>query len=595
MFSFRGILVCAPLFIHMPPSAAQPNTNETLMSFLRPYAGRIALLTILTIAGSALSLLVPQIVAHAIDAYTAHTFNLTTTLISFSAIALGIFILNNLQSLAQTYASEAVARDLRTKVAAAISHQQYATIEELTPSKLLTNLTSDADAVKTFVSQAIASIASSAFLIIGASALLLWLDWRLALAVLVILPFIAGTFYVVLGRVRKLFRAAQGAIDKLNKVINESILGASLVRLLNSQAQEYGKFLDANDAARGISMQILKLFASMIPVITFLTNVATLTILTLGGHFVINGSMTLGQFTAFNSYLSILIFPILIIGFMSNVIAQASASYGRIAEVLLSPPRPDTGTLVHPLTGSIEVKDLTLTYGEQHVLSHVSFSIKPGTKNAIIGPTAAGKSQLLYLMTGLLVPTSGSIEYDGHQLEHYAKENLYAQIGFVFQDSVLFNLTLRENIAFSTNVEDEHLAKAIETAELQDFIGSLPNGLDTVVSERGTSLSGGQKQRVMLARALALNPKILLLDDFTARVDTATETKILGNVLKNYPDLTLISVTQKIAPVENYEQIIVLMEGEVLGTGTHEELMRSAPEYVQIYDSQKSTEHYETA
>lgn len=579
----------------MPPSTPQQNTNETLMSFLRPYAGRIALLTALTIAGSALSLLVPQVVARAIDAYTAHTFNLTATLVSFSAIALGIFILNNLQSLAQTYASEAVARDLRTKVAGAISQQQYATIETLTPSKLLTNLTSDADAVKTFVSQAIASIVSSAFLIIGASALLLWLDWKLALAVLCILPFIAGTFYVVLGRVRKLFRAAQGAIDKLNKVINESILGAALVRLLNSQAQEYGKFLDANDTARSISMQILKLFASMIPVITFLTNIATLTILTLGGHFVITGSMTLGQFTAFNSYLSILIFPILIIGFMSNVIAQASASYGRIAEVLLSTPRPDTGTLVRPLTGAIEVKDLTLTYGEQHVLSDVSFSIRPGTKNAIIGPTAAGKSQLLYLMTGLLAPTSGSIEYDGHPLEHYSKENLYAQIGFVFQDSVLFNLTLRENIAFSTNVEDEYLAKAIETAELQDFISSLPNGLDTVVSERGTSLSGGQKQRVMLARALALNPKILLLDDFTARVDTATETKILGNVLRNYPDITLISVTQKIAPVEDYEQIIVLMEGEVLGTGTHEELMHSAPEYVQIYDSQKSTEHYETA
>lgn len=578
----------------MPPSAAQSNTNESLFAFLRPYAWWIALLTLLTIAGSALSLLVPQIVAHAIDAYTAHTFNLASTLRSFGLIALGVFVLNNLQSLAQTYASEKVARDLRTKVAAAISHQQYAAIEKLTPSKLLTNLTSDADAVKTFVAQAIASLASSIFLIIGASALLLWLDWKLALAVLGILPFIAGTFFVVLGRVRKLFRAAQEAIDKLNKTINESILGAALIRLLNSQSKEYTKFLEANGAARSISMQILSLFASMIPVITFLTNIATLTILTLGGHFVINGSMTLGQFAAFNSYLSILIFPILIIGFMSNAIAQAAASYGRIGEVLASPVRPDTGTLVHPLTGALEVKDLSLTYGEQHVLSDVSFSIQPGTKNAIIGPTAAGKSQLLYLMTGLLAPTSGSIEYDGQPLEHYSKENLYAQIGFVFQDSVLFNLTLRENIAFSTKVEDEHLAKAIETAELQDFISSLPLGLDTIVSERGTSLSGGQKQRVMLARALALNPKILLLDDFTARVDGATEAKILGNVLRNYPDLTLISVTQKIAPVEKYEQIIVLMEGEVLGTGTHEELMHSTPEYVQIYDSQKSTEHYET-
>jgi ATP-binding cassette subfamily B protein len=342
-------------------------------------------------------------------------------------------------------------------------------------------------------------------------------------------------------------------------------------------------------------MQILNLFAAMIPIITFLTNIATLTILTLGGHFVITGSMTLGEFTAFNSYLGILIFPILIIGFMSNAIAQAQASYARIGEVLASPVRPDTGTRTTALTGAIAVKDVNLTYGEHRVLTDVSFSISPGTKNAIIGPTAAGKSQLLYLMTGLLAPTSGVIEYDGVPLSEYSKESLHAQVGFVFQDSVLFNLTLRENIAFSTRVEDEHLAKAIDTAELHDFIGSLPEGLDTIVSERGTSLSGGQKQRVMLARALALNPKILLLDDFTARVDTATETKILGNVLRNYPDITLISITQKIAPVEGYDQIIVLMEGEVLGTGTHAELMHTTPEYVQIFDSQKSTEGFEQA
>jgi ATP-binding cassette subfamily B protein len=341
-------------------------------------------------------------------------------------------------------------------------------------------------------------------------------------------------------------------------------------------------------------MQILRLFAAMIPVITFLTNIATLTILVLGGHFVITGSMTLGQFTAFNSYLGILIFPIIIIGFMSNAIAQAQASYTRIRQVLDSPVRPDTGTVIEPLTGAIQVKDLSLAYGEHKVLCDISFSIKPGTKNALIGPTAAGKSQLLYLLTGLLAPTSGTIEYDGVPLAEYKKQDLHAQIGFVFQDSALFNLTLRENIAFSTQTSDEALAKAIDTAELHDFISTLPDGLDTIVSERGTSLSGGQKQRVMLARALALDPKILLLDDFTARVDAATERKILDNVLRNYPDITLISITQKIAPVEEYDQVIVLMEGEVLGMGTHQELMHSTPEYVQIYDSQKSTEHYDT-
>ena len=157
----------------------------------------------------------------------------------------------------------------------------------------------------------------------------------------------------------------------------------------------------------------------------------------------------------------------------------------------------------------------------------------------------------------------------------------------------MFNLTLRENIAFSKTVRDEDLEKAIRTAELKDFIDSLPEKLDTIVSERGTSLSGGQKQRIMLARALALNPQILLLDDFTARVDASTERRILDNVRRNYPGLTLLSVTQKVASVEDYDQIVLLMEGEVLASGSHQELLNTSPEYVQIYDSQRSTSHYE--
>ena len=170
---------------------------------------------------------------------------------------------------------------------------------------------------------------------------------------------------------------------------------------------------------------------------------------------------------------------------------------------------------------------------------------------------------------------------------------MHSQIGFVFQDSILFNLSLRENIAFSNLAKDDYLEKAINTAELRDFIDTLPEKLDTIVSERGTSLSGGQKQRIMLARALALNPKILLLDDFTSRVDNKTEIKILSNIAENYPELTFISVTQKIQSIEHYDQIILLMEGEILAKGTHEELLKSSPEYVQIYDSQKSMNQYE--
>jgi len=576
-----------------PPRPPRRPQGPNLLGLLKPYRPLIAVLATLTILGNALNLVVPRLISRAIDTYAQGRLVLGTMAIELSLVALDIFVFSYLQSVAQTIASERVARDLRTRFVAKISTQDNAYIQQVTPATLLTNLTSDVDAVKMFVSQAVASLISSVFLIIGASALLLSINWKLGIAVLSVLPIIGVTFSVVLGRVRKLFLKAQEAIDWLNKVINESILGSALIRLLNSQQPEYEKFLAASTAARDISLSILRLFASLIPVITFAINLATLMILTIGGRFVIRGSMTLGEFTAFNSYLSILIFPVIMIGFMSNLMAQAGASYMRLSRVLEAPDVKDTGELVADLRGDVSVRHVVVTLGGKTVLKDVSFEAPAGTKTAIIGPTAAGKTQLLYLLTGLLKPASGSIEYDGRNIDEYKKDRLHAQVGFVFQDTIVFNLTLRENIAFSKTVTDADLEKAIATAELKDFIETLPGKLDAVVSERGSSLSGGQKQRIMLARALALNPRVLLLDDFTARVDATTERQILENVRRNYPGITLLSVTQKIAAVEDYDQIVLLMEGEVLASGTHRQLLETSPEYVQIYDSQRSTSHYE--
>jgi len=281
------------------------------------------------------------------------------------------------------------------------------------------------------------------------------------------------------------------------------------------------------------------------------------------------------------------------IGFMSTMMAQASASYARIEGILHAPERPAPGALAVPLRGAVTLEHVDVELAGKRVLKGVSLAVTPGSRTAIIGPTAAGKTQLLYLLTGLVDATAGRVEYDGRLISEYDPETLHRQVGFVFQDSVIFNLSIRENIAFSRDVTAEGLARAIATAELDDFIGTLPEGLDTIVAERGTRLSGGQKQRVMLARALALEPRVLLLDDFTARVDLTTARKILQNVHRNYPGITLISVTQQIAPVADYDQIVLLMEGEVLATGTHDDLLQRSPEYAQIHDSQRSTSHYE--
>ena len=567
--------------------------GPNIFGVLKPYKFMISGLILFALLSNGVNLLIPKIISHSIDDFSKGSFSFSKILLEFLIASLVIFIFTILQGILQTYASERVARDLRTKLTDKISRQHYSFIQQSNPSKLLTNLTSDVDSVKMFVSMAVVNLASSIFIIIGASALLISIDWKLALNVLVIIPVIITAFAIVFGKLSSLFKKSREVVDRLNKVINESIMAAALVRVVNAQTTEYNKFMDANAQAKNLGMSILRMFATLIPIVVFVGNMASLAILVLGGHFVITGAMSLGDFAAFSSYLVLLIFPIMMIGFISNFIAQASASYARIYQVLDAPDTRDNGTINSTLLGNIEMKDISVSFGEKPVLKNISFSIKSGTRTAIIGPTAAGKTQLLYLLTGLIQSNSGAITFDGIDINEYDKTTFQHQIGFVFQDSVLFNLTLRENIAFNEFVTNEFLAKAIETAELKDFVDLLPQGLDTIVSERGTSLSGGQKQRIMLARALALNPKILLLDDFTARVDTQTEQKILDNVQRNYPDLTLLSVTQKIASVENYGQIILLEEGEILATGTHETLMKTSPEYVQIFNSQRSTNYYE--
>jgi ATP-binding cassette subfamily B protein len=581
----------------MDKAVSKPSKDKipkpSIFGLLKPYTGMVIILIIMALLGSGINMLIPKIIAHGIDSFSANKFDLGSAIFQFLLASSLIFLFTFFQNILQTYTSERVGKDLRTRLSDKISRQSYAFVLKSNPSKLLTNLTSDIDSIKMFVSMAFVTIISSVFVIVGTAILLIFINWKLALAVISIVPVIGGAFFIVLKKVRVLFKKGREVIDSLNRIINESIMGSALIRVLNSQQPESIKFLETNLVSRNLGLSILRLFATLIPVIMFVSNMAVVTILALGGHFVVAGTMSLGNFAAFNSYLLLLIFPILMIGFMSNIIAQASASYARINEVLDAPPEAKAGTIDSNIKGDIVLNDVSLFYGDKPILKNISFSIKAGSKTAIIGPTAAGKSQLLYLLTNLISPSSGSIEFDGIPTDDYTKELFHSQIGFVFQDSVIFNMSLRENIAFNDKVTNESLGKAIATAELGDFIESLPRKLDTIVSERGTSLSGGQKQRIMLARALAINPRVLLLDDFTSRVDKKTENKILCNLENNYPGLTLISVTQKIAPVRHFEQIILLMEGEVIATGTHKELKESSPEYIQIYSSQRSTQHYE--
>lgn len=571
----------------------QKRSTQSIFGLLLQYKKMIAILIVLGIIANGLTLVIPTIIADIIDQFKDGSFKIESMAVTFGLFAFGILFFSYIQSIIQTYASEKVAKDIREQLIDKISQQNFSFIETNNASKLLTNITSDIDSIKSFVSQAVVTLVSSFVLIVGAMIILFSIDGKLAAAVVTIIPTIGIAFFLIFRMVRKLFAQSREVIDTLNKTISESIIGAALIRTLNAVKDEHKKFTVANDTSRDIGLGILKLFSILVPLIGFVSSIGTLIVVVLGGYYVISDDMTLGSFVAFNSYIGILIFPIITIGFISSIIAQASASYARVYTVLSAPSAPKEGEVTTKLRGQIAVKNISIAYAGKAALEDISFSIKPHSKTAIIGPTGAGKTQLLNILTGLTIPDNGTIQYDGVDLKDYASNSFFKQIGIVFQDSILFNTSIRENISFDKNTTDEDLRMSIKTAELEEFIGSLQDGLETIVSERGSTLSGGQKQRIMLARALALNPTILLLDDFTARVDSKTESSILKNISVNYPNLTLISITQKIAPIESYDNILLLMQGSLVASGTHNELVHSSPEYMQIYNSQRSTNSYE--
>lgn len=555
------------------------------------YWKMVLVLLVLIFLTNGLGLAIPRLMGEGIDVFDATGGIPENALYTLLFVIIGVFIFRSLETILSAYTAERVARDLRDLLAQKISKQSFDYINKVSQSKLLTNFTSDVYEIKTIVSQGIVQIFSSVFLIIGSTILLLTINWKLALLSLSIVPVLVFLFQVIFKRIGKLFRDSRTAIDDLNKVVSESVVGAALIRIVNSVAYENNKFSGANRNARDIGIKILNLFGSLIPLINLLSNVSIVVIVWFGGRDVIFGDLTIGEFTAFYGYLTGLITPIIIIGFISNSLVRAWVAFERVDEVLNAKLPEDNGGTRKHFSGKLEFKDVSLELAGRNILKNISFTIKPGTKNAIIGPTASGKTQIFYLITGLRASNSGEILFDDTPISRLDTEHLYSQIGFVFQDNIIFNASVLENIVFNEKIDQEDVSRAIEAAELSDFIDGLPEKGETIVSERGESLSGGQKQRLSLARALALNPQLLLLDDFTSRVDVATEKRISKNLQTQYKNTTQLVISQKIESVKDFDQIILIMEGELVAKGKHEDLLKESFEYRQIYESQKSTEH----
>jgi ATP-binding cassette subfamily B protein len=561
-------------------------TTPNLLGLLSGYKALAGSLIAAAIVSSGLSLLIPALLAEAIDCLSKGSVVGMPSLTTLFGILIALIIANGIQIFLQTYLSEVIAKDMRHRVISKLGDLNSLTAETKTPGALLTNLTSDVDAVKSFVAQVVSSLSSSIFIVIASTLILFYINWKIALAVLPPMGLIACTFHILLGRVRDLFTKNYFLLGRLNTVINENIIGAALIRLVNASAFEVGKFNQINREILSVNLAILRHFAFMVPVITFLASAATFTLLGFGGATVISGGMTLGAFTAFNAYLATMIYPLIAIGLMSTTIANAQASLSRLAPLMTANIMRHAHIHVSNFHGNIEVRDASLSFQGRNILNQMSLTIPLGSRVAILGPTGAGKSILIQLLSGVL-PSDKAVFYDQIPIESVTATCKGQQIGTVFQDNSIFNSTIKENICLGRSICTTDLNRAIMVAELREFISSLPNGVETRISERGTTLSGGQKQRIMLARALAGRPNILFLDDFTARVDAATEQKIYLNLTREYPNITMVVVSQKIRPIEDFDNIVLIMDGEILAVGPHQKLLKTSPEYIQIFQSQQ--------
>jgi ATP-binding cassette subfamily B multidrug efflux pump len=394
------------------------------------------------------------------------------------------------------------------------------------------------------------------------------------------------------GKGRPLFTEVQQKLGRLNTILQENLAGVRVVKAFAREPWETERFGESNLDLCVAHVRVGKMFAAIMPLIFTLANLGTLTVVWGGGYEVISGRLTIGELVAFQSYLMMTMFPIVMLGMIIMAVSQAGAGAQRIFEILDAAidvtDRPGAIELP-PIEGRVSFENVTFRYFKEQapVLQGVSFAAEPGETVALFGATGSGKSTIINLIPRFYDVSEGRVTIDGHDVRDVSIHSLREQVGIVLQETVLFGGTIRENIAYGRpNASEEEIIAAAKTAEAHEFITSFPDGYETAVGERGVTLSGGQKQRIAIARALLIDPRILILDDSTSSVDIETELRIQQALDRLREGRTSFVIAQRISTVQRADKVVVLDGGGVVAQGTHEELLRDSPIYAEIYCSQ---------
>jgi ATP-binding cassette subfamily B multidrug efflux pump len=511
------------------------------------------------------------------------------------ALALGRSLFQFAQGYLSERASQGVAYDLRNALYARIQSLSFSYHDRAQTGQLLTRATNDVELVRMFTGMGFLQFLNSVVMLIGSLALLFTMNWRLALMAVVILPLVLGLFSFFGLKARPMFSRVQKKLSALNTILQENLAGVRVVKAFAREPFEAERFGEGNRELLDEFLKVGRLMAFLFPTLFLVFNLSTLAIYWYGGFQVIGGDLTVGQLVAFNTYLMMVMMPVGVLGMIVTMISRAAASAERIFEILDAQSEVADGPDAQPLPsieGQVAFEDVHFRYfagsGDgEWVLDGVSFVAAPGQTIALLGATGSGKSTIINLIPRFYDVSEGRITVDGHDVRDVTIESLRSQIGIVLQEATLFTGTVRDNIAFGKpDATIEEIVAAAKAAEAHEFIMDFPSGYDTEVGERGVTLSGGQKQRIAIARALLLDPRILILDDSTSSVDFSTEERIQQALDELMKGRTSFVIAQRISTVLNADQILVLDKGRIVARGTHEVLMESSPIYAEIYYSQ---------
>lgn len=508
------------------------------------------------------------------------------------AVVRGVF--NFLQAYWSEVASQGVAFDMRNVIFEKLQNLSFSYHDRSQTGKLMTRMTSDVELVRQFVGRGALMMASALLMLLGTIVIMFLMNWKLALIVFLVIPIILGFFSMFIRKIMPISSQVQKELGKLNTILQENLAGMRVVKAFAREDYESARYEEQNRFLLSENLNLVKLFSSAFPMIFFIANLGMVAVVWFGGLEVIGLRLSLGELVAFTGYLGIMLMPIFQMGMIGAMLSRAEASAERIFEVMDAKSEVEDhpgAQELPPLAGRVAFEQVGFRYvgGQDDVIQDVTFTAEPGQTVAILGQTGAGKSSIINLIPRFYDVTSGHVFIDGHDVRDVTLDSLRQQIGIVLQETSLFSGSIRENIAYGRpDAEMDTIIAAAKSAQAAEFIDELPDGYDTLVGERGVGLSGGQKQRIAIARALLVDPKILIMDDSTSSVDAETEYKIQQALEELMQDRTSFVIAQRISTVRSADKILLLADGKLSAQGTHQELLQSSELYIEILETQFS-------